>query len=222
MSYLIGARLKAYREKYGVEMPEIEKATGISRHKMYKWENGKSPRKQSDFLTLSNYLDEMEKKKQSVSDNNIEYERNKTATLRLPLDPAKAATSQLSGKAAAGTLIRENDIPELIVDRIEAPFLGNVEGVVEVTDENMEPTFKKGCRVAVTRLKHKQILKWGECYFIIDKNGEGSVSRVYQGEAENSILLVSDNPDKEKYPTFQRNLDQIEAILKVKAGILKY
>ena len=217
MSYLVGERLKAYTLKYGVEIPEIAEATGISKHKLYKWQNGTKPSKQKEVLILSHYLDEMEKKKQSMADENVPYQI-KSATLRLPLDPTKAASSQVNGKAA-GTIIIQNSSSELIVDRLEAPFMGNVDGAVEVTSENMEPTFKKGSRIAISRLEDIRILEWGECYFIIDKNGQGSVRRVQQGENETQLILESDNPS---YGPLKRNLNEIKAILKIKAGILKY
>jgi phage repressor protein C with HTH and peptisase S24 domain len=65
-------------------------------------------------------------------------------------------------------------------------------------------------------------LNWGFYYYIIDKNWDGIVRRVYQGETENSIQLVSDNPNQDKYPPIQRQWEHIEAIFRVTAGILRY
>jgi phage repressor protein C with HTH and peptisase S24 domain len=217
MSYSIGERLKAYTQKYGVEIPEIAKATGIAKHKLYKWQSGTKPRKQKEVIILEHYLDEMEKKKLTMDEGNTGFQ-TKGATLCLPLDPTKKALSQVDGKAA-GTIVIENNSSELIVDRIEAPFIGNVDGAVEITSENMEPTIKKGTRVAIIRLEDIRLLDWGECYFIIDKNGQGSVRRVQEGEEKSNIILESDNPN---YPPIKRYWNEIEAILKVKAGILKY
>jgi len=219
MDYSIGIRLKEFRSRTGVKMPEIEKATGISKDNLYKWEKGSIPRHSDDFIRLRDYLDKMEKE---FPDSPHVYEPQRTTTLRLPLNPHKVAISQVGGKVSAGTVTIENDEPELIVDRIDAPFLGHVEGVLEVTDESMEPTFKKGCRIAITRLKDPQIIYWGECYFIIDKNGQGSLKRLYKGTTDDNILLVSDNPNKEKYPPTELKINKIEAILKVKACIFKY
>jgi len=219
MDYSIGIRLKEFRLRTGIKMPEIQKVTGISKANLYKWEQGVIPRHSDDFIKLRDYLDKME---QELAESEPIYEPQRTATIRLPLDPDKVAVSQVSGKAAAGTVTIENETPELIVDRIDAPFLGNVEGVVEITSDSMEPTLKKGWRIALARLKKTNIIHWGECYYVIDKNGEGIVKRLYKGDTEDYILLISDNPDKEKYPPIQLRLDEIEAILKVKAGILKY
>jgi phage repressor protein C with HTH and peptisase S24 domain len=152
----------------------------------------------------------------------LEYEYQKPATLRLPFNRNRLAIPQTEGKAAAGTVISVNNEPELVVDRIHAPFLGEVEGVIEVSGESMAPTFINGCRVALIRLNDHRLLQWGLYYYIIDKNWQGIVRRVYQGETKSSIRLVSDHPNQEKFPPIQCNWEHIEAIFRVKAGVMKY
>jgi phage repressor protein C with HTH and peptisase S24 domain len=97
--------------------------------------------------------------------------------------------------------------------------LGEVDGLVEITNESMEPTFSKGSRIAITRLKNQRLLDWGECYYLIDKNWQSSIKRIYPGESSEKIQLVSDNPDRTKYPPYEREWSQIETICKVKAEI---
>jgi phage repressor protein C with HTH and peptisase S24 domain len=128
----------------------------------------------------------------------------------------------LDGKASAGTIIFTGNEPELIVYRINAPFLGHVEGVVEVTGESMEPTLKPGNKVAISRLQDMQILSWGAYYLIIDINLHSTVKRIYQGRAKDTIILVSDNPDQVRFPPIERSMDQINAIFKVVASITKH
>jgi hypothetical protein len=53
------------------------------------------------------------------------------ATLKLPLASLKMRAVKGRGKEAAGAIITENGLLHLVVDRIDAPFLDNVEGVVE-------------------------------------------------------------------------------------------
>ena len=55
-----------------------------------------------------------------------------------------------------------------LVDRINAPFLGKGEGVIEVIGDSMAPTFINGCRIVIIRLNVYRILEWGKCYYIID------------------------------------------------------
>jgi hypothetical protein len=83
----------------------------------------------------------------------------------------------------------------------------------------MEPKFKDGCRIAITRLKDCRLLDWGHYYFIISKNWQGIIRRVYQNDIPNTIRLVSDSSNQEKYPPIERSWDQIEAILNIVAII---
>jgi phage repressor protein C with HTH and peptisase S24 domain len=219
MDYHIGQRLKAFREKTKIKMPAIAVLTGIAKETLYKWEKGTKPSDINDYFRLKAYLDKMENK---LEEEQLELENQKPATLRLPLNTNRLPVPQTDGKAAAGTVTFFNDEPELIVDRINAPFLGTVEGVVEVTGESMAPTFANGCRVVLIRLNDYRILDWGLYYYIIDKNWQGSVRRVYQGDTESSLRLETDNPNQDKFPPIQREWEHIEAIFRVIAGILKF
>jgi len=219
MDYHIGQRLKAFRIRSKIKMPAIAALTGIAKETLYKWEKGTKPSDLNDYFKLKSYLDKMENK---LEEDQLEMENQKPATLRLPLNRNRLPVPQTEGKALAGTITFYNNEPELIVDRINAPFLGPVEGVIEVTGESMAPTFINGCRVGIIRLNDYKILDWGLHYYIIDKNWQGIVRRVYQGETDNSLRLVSDSPNQEKFPPINRQWAQIEAIFRVIAGILKY
>ncbi|OQP44248.1 hypothetical protein A4H97_33385 [Niastella yeongjuensis] len=200
-------------------MPVIATETGIAKETLYKWEKGTKPSKIEDYFILKAYLDKMEGK---LEEEAFETENQKPSTLRLSLRNNRPAVPQTDGKVATGSIIFSNNEPELIVDRINAPFLGVVDGVVEVNGDSMEPTFSNGYRITITRLTDNWILFSGQYYYIIDTNWQGIIRRVYQGEKDNSIRLVSDNPDQSKFPPMERNLDQIEAIFKVGAAIIKY
>jgi phage repressor protein C with HTH and peptisase S24 domain len=215
----IGTRLREFSERSHIKMPVIALATGIAKETMYKWEKGTKPSDINDYFTLKAYLDKMENK---LDDEIIEFENKKPATLRLPLNHRKAAMSHLDGKASAGTVIFTDNEPELIVDRINAPFMGYVDGAVEVTGESMEPTLKNGCRVVINRLQDAHILNWGDYYLIIDINLQRTVKRIYQGSARDTIILVSDNPDQVTFPPVERRKEHIMGIFKVVASISKH
>jgi phage repressor protein C with HTH and peptisase S24 domain len=100
--------------------------------------------------------------------------------------------------------------------------VGPADLLVEVWGDSMHPTFRHGSLAVVSSLQNQQILNWGGHYYIVDKNGIGNIRRVYAGEFQNSIKLLCDNPDQEKYPPINRYWDHIEAIYKVKAEILKH
>lgn len=219
MDHNLAQRLKAFRERTKIKMPAIALLTGIAKETLYKWEKGTKPSDINDYFRLKAYLDEMENK---ITEEQLELDTQKPATLRLPLTQTGTPSPQTGGKAAAGTIIFSNEEPELIVDRINAPFLGPVDGIIEVTGESMAPTFGNGCRVGIIRLNDSRILNWGLHYYIIDKNWQGIVRRVYQGETEGSLVLVSDNPNQELFPPINRRWEEIEAVFKIIAGILKY
>jgi len=200
-------------------MPAIAAITGIAKETLYKWEKGTKPSDINEYFTLKSYLDKMENK---LEEEQLELESRKPATLRLPFSTSRLAVPQTDGKAAAGTVLQVNNELELIVDRINAPFMGWVEGVVEVREESMEPTFRPGCRIAITRLNNYRMLYWGYYYYVIDKNWQGIARRIYPGESENSIKLVSDNPNQVKFPPITLPWDHIETIFKIMAVILKF
>jgi hypothetical protein len=204
-------------------MPEISRATGIAKDNLYKWERGAKPSDVLLYNKLNDYLDKVELAAGdgSVSEAVMEYKNQfrRVATMRVPLEGDGKPAPYLTGNIAAGTVVLVNEKPELIVDRIDAQCLGEVDGLVEITNESMEPTFSKGSRIAITRLKNQRLLDWGECYYLIDKNWQSSIKRIYPGESSEKIQLVSDNPDRTKYPPYEREWSQIETICKVKAEI---
>ncbi|OQP49389.1 hypothetical protein A4H97_29080 [Niastella yeongjuensis] len=197
-------------------MPVIATETGIAKETLYKWEKGTKPSRIADYFTLKAYLDRMEN---NLAEEAFDAESKKPATLRLLLRNRRPAVLQTDCKAATGSIIFSNDEPELIVDRINAPFLGFVEGVIEVTGHSMAPTFSNGCRITISRLTDNRTLTSGQYYYIIDTNWQGIVRRVYQGEKGNNIQLVSDNPDQFAFPPMEKSLDQIEAIFKIGASM---
>jgi phage repressor protein C with HTH and peptisase S24 domain len=219
MDYQIGQRLKAFRISSNIKMPSIAAMTGIAKETLYKWEKGTRPSNLEDYFKLKSYLDKMENK---LEVQRLNMEDLKPATLRLPFDHNKQAVPQIDGRSAAGTVTFLDNEPELIVDRISAPVLGPVEGIIEVTGESMAPTFSNGCRVAIARLHDHRRLYWGQYYYVIDTNWQGIVRRVYEGEREKSIQLVADNPNQAKFPPVQLQWEQVEAVFKIMAVILKF
>jgi phage repressor protein C with HTH and peptisase S24 domain len=215
----IGVRLKEFRLRSNIKMPAIAAATGIPKGTLYKWEKGTKPSDINDYFKLKAYLDKEESK---LEEETWKIENQKPVTLRVPLNNRRPSVPQTDGKAASGTVILTNNEPELIVDRINAPFLDFVDGVIEVIGDSMEPTFPNGCRVTISRVNDNLALSWGLYYYIIDANWQGIVRRVYQGDKENSLRLVSENPDQLKYPPIERTMDQVTAIFRVCASIIKY
>lgn len=100
--------------------------------------------------------------------------------------------------------------------------LGQIDQLVEITGDSMIPAFKPGSLVALKTLPNPELLYWSEYYYIIDNNGQGLVRRVYASEIQNCIKLVSDHPDQDKFPPMAISWNEITAIYKVRAGIVKH
>ena len=100
--------------------------------------------------------------------------------------------------------------------------LGHIDRLVEITGDCMIPAFKPGSLVALKTLPNPELLYWSEYYYIIDKNGQGLVRRVYASKIQKCITLVADHPDQDKHPPISISWNQVKSIYKVKAEIVKH
>jgi hypothetical protein len=153
----------------------------------------------------------------------LQKKSRKPTTLRLPLNSTRDPIAQTDDSIAAGTVILKHDEPELIVEQLFAPCLGNIDGMVEVIGDSMLPVFPNGSRIAISRLNNVQVLVWGRCYYLIDKNFQGALKMIHPADQGylNSIKLVSTHPDQKLYPPFHRSWDELVAIFKIIACIIK-
>lgn len=212
----IGFRLRDFRENSGIKMPEIAAITGIAKDTLYKWERGTKPSDLNEFFKLKLYLDKMENRQQEET---FDLAPRKPFLLRLPFDKSKPAAPYQNNAMLTGTVILTNNEPEIIVERINAPFLGLVEGAIRITDDTMAPQFPVGSWVVISRLKNIRILYWGYYYYIVDSNLEGILRRIFPGGTKGTLKLVSDNEDQAKYPPVELPWDRIRTIFKVMGGI---
>lgn len=136
--------------------------------------------------------------------------------MELPFGPARL---QRNDNISPDTVISTTPVPELIVERILSPVLGNIEGLLEVSSDNMDPTIKKGFHIGLSRLPKKYFLYTGFIYYVIDSNYQCHITRIFSGQTDDDFLLVSDN--KEKYPAVNLKQDQIKCICKAVAIIEK-
>lgn len=160
----------------------------------------------------------------TVNEDSIDYSNSiqKALQYRISLKENKRPVPVMNVKAAAGTIALIQDEPELIVEYLDVPFVGMVDGAIEVVGESMLPTLSPGARAAVKKLEDKTLLNWGEVYYVIDSNYEGYIKRLYPGSDESHITLRSDNPNPTLYPPIARKWEHIIAIFKVKADITKH
>ena len=221
----IATRLKEFRKRKKIKMPAIEVATGISKENLYKWEKGTKPSDVNDFLKLKAYLDEMEQAPgQIVEDGtlngaNTAQQPATTLYTGIFLSQDEEPLPLTESHAAPGSIITINNKPVLIAWRMDSPFIGEVDGVIPVTGDSMEPKFKSGNLVALKKLRFTRIINAGYYYYIIDKNLKGLLRRLRPAAESNSIILSAEN--EKNYPETTRQFDDVLAIFSIEAVIMK-
>jgi phage repressor protein C with HTH and peptisase S24 domain len=221
MDNFIGTRLKAYRERTKTKMPRIATETGISKENLYKWEKGVKPSDIDDYNKLKNYLDKMESQ---AADGKSAYQNTeeppiRTSLISIFLTQDEDTQEYPDEKAVPGSVIHIKGRPALIAWRNESSVIGEVDGLINVAGESMEPRFKSGSWIAIKKLKYTRIINAGYYYYIIDKNGKGLLRKVSISGASNSLTLLSEN--QEEYPSITRSFEDILAIFSVEAVVTK-
>jgi len=219
----IGTRLKEFRKRKHIKMPAIAAATGISKENLYKWEKGTKPSDFELYNKLVEYLDKMESDPdhyyEDPKSNGTHLNKQSPSLLTgifLALDEESLSLSD--NNAVPGSIISINNEPVLIAFRIDAPVIGDVDGVIPVTGDSMEPKFRSGNWIALKKLRYTRIINGGYYYYVVDMNGKGLLRRVLPAAENNSIILTAEN---EAYPEITRNMDDILAIFSVEAVIVK-
>jgi phage repressor protein C with HTH and peptisase S24 domain len=221
----IATRLKEFRKKTKIKMPAIAAATGISKENLYKWEKGTKPSDFNLFKNLERYLDEMENAPAHILEDAKLKGANQASSLSTALftgiflSQDENALLLRDNNAVPGSIITINNKPVLVAWRMDAPFIGPVDGAIPVTGDSMEPTFKSGNLVALKKLRFIKIINAGYFYYVIDKNHKGLLRRLRPAAESNSIILSSEN--EELYPETTRSFDDVLAIFSVEAVIMK-
>jgi len=220
---LLQKKIKDVLIKTGKSVAELAKASGFPKENMYKWYKGTRPSDAMVYNRLISYLDRVLNEFSGlplVEEPTTEYStRNKPLKVKISLSDPRKLPEPVNEKAPAGSVMLIGDERCLIAECIDAPFLGNIEGIIEINDDSMEPVFKRGGRATIYRLADQRLLTWGKYFFVIDKNLKGIIRRIYPGKTADTILLVSENA---QYPPITRQWDQIESIFLVTAVILKH
>lgn len=224
MDTFIGTRLKEFRERTRIRMPEIAKETGISKENLYKWEKGTKPSDINEYNKLKDYLDKMDNTHNLVSEPEVIYGKSsnqspKSRLISIFLTQDDDPQLYPDQNAIPGSVITLRNQLALIAWRNDSPVIGEVDGLIPVSGESMEPRFKSGSLIALKKLKFIKIINAGYYYYIIDKNGKGLLRKVKTSGESNSITLSSEN--EADYPTITRNWDDILAIFSIEAVVTK-
>ncbi len=189
------------------------------------WDKGKKPSDFGLYNKLVEYLNEMENVPDQVSEdpklNGTRKTKSSAASFLTGIFLAQDEEPLLlfDNNAAPGTVITINEQPVLVAARIEAPVIGDVDGVIPVTGDSMEPKFRSGNWIAIKKLRFTKILNAGFFYYIVDRNLTGIIRRVRPGGENNSIILSAENA--KDYPETSRKMDDVLAIFSIEAVIFK-
>ena len=221
----IGKRLKEFRKRKNIKMPAIAAATGISKENLYKWEKGTKPSDFDQLQTLIEYINNMDNAPDQVAEDpkfiNTKKAKPSSTTFLTGIFLSQDEESVLlnDNNATPGNVIIINKQPILVASRIDAPVIGDVDGVIPVTGDSMEPRFKSGNFIAIKKLRFTRIINAGAFYYIVDINHTGLIRRVRPAGETNSIILIAENG--KDYPETTRKMDEILAIFSIEAVIFK-
>ena len=146
--------------------------------------------------------------KQAANDPKKEIIPSHTPQEGIPLIPIEAWAGALSGEDYS---IMESDCERYIVPSIkDADFLITVRG------DSMTPRYYSGDIVACRKVFLSDLwFQWGKVY-IIDTNQGSLLKKVRRGSSDETITLVSENPE---YEPFELRKDQIYNIAIVQGVI---
>lgn len=219
----IGKRLKEFRKRKNIKMPAIAAATGISKENLYKWEKGTKPSDFDQLQILIEYINNEDNAPDQVAEDPKLIKKAKPSSTTfltgIFLSQDEESVLLYDNNAAPGNVIIINKQPILVASRIDAPVIGDVDGVIPVTGDSMEPRFRSGNFIAIKKLRFTRIINAGSFYYIVDKNHTGLIRRVRPAGETNSIILISENGDD--YPEITRKMDEILAIFSIEAVIFK-
>ena len=121
--------------------------------------------------------------------------------------------------ATPGSIITIHGKAVLVARRNDSSFIGEVDGLIQVNDSSMEPTYKTGSWIALRKLRYAKTINAGYYYYIVDVNLQGIIRKIRPAAENNSIILVSDNEND--YPTMTKKMDEILAFFKIETTVTK-
>lgn len=146
--------------------------------------------------------------KQAANDPKKEIIPSHTPQEGIPLIPIEAWAGALSGE--------DYSIMEYECERYVVPSFQDADFLITVRGDSMTPKYYSGDIVACRKVFLSDLwFQWGKVY-IIDTNQGSLLKKVRRGSSEETITLVSENPE---YEPFELRKDQIYNIAIVQGVI---
>lgn len=150
-----------------------------------------------------------------------ENKSNQAVRVRVSLKRSSKPWPVNDPNAITGSFIMVSDELEIILDKFYAPSLqlGDVDGAIEMVGDSMNPTYKNGDRLIVSKLEDPHQLDWNATYLIVCTDRQILVKRILQNINDpKTVILKSDNQGPDPYPKLWEN---ILAVFKIKGVFVK-
>lgn len=148
-----------------------------------------------------------------LSDNNLDADSVYNISINkkgIPLIPIEV----MAGFGIDNYSIKENDIQ----DRYVVPDFEDVDFMIRVKGDSMNPNYSSGDVVACIFIRQNSFIQWGKVY-VIDSFDQGAlVKRLLPCDEDSCIICKSDNSI---YPDFKLSKDQIRNIALV-VGVIRF
>ena len=196
---------------------------------MYKWKDASNPRDHKEYEMMVKKLDDLlagtsetrseDPRRNYIIQSQSDAQPAKPLMVSIHLSEDDDTSAYTDEKAVPGNVITINGKPALIAYSNNLPLLGEVDGLISVTGESMEPRYKSGYWIAIKKLKFIRMITAGDYYYIIDKNEKGFLRKVRPSGENNSITLIPENHTS--YPEITYKLEDILAIFSIESVVIK-
>lgn len=220
---MLSRNLNYLRKKNRLSQQKLAEYIGVSRTSLGDYERGRTEPDISTLIRLSDHfgirIDDLVRKDMKKED--YEIIRNKyMRVLAITVDKDNRENIELvDSKAEAGYIENFND-PEFIKELPSLYFPNMPDGTFrgfEIRGDSMIP-LEPGSIVICSYVENLSDLKDGKTYIVISKSGGIVYKRIRLIEEENSILLISDNPE---YGPFILPMDEIAEIWQYYASVIR-
>jgi phage repressor protein C with HTH and peptisase S24 domain len=204
----LAEKIKKYREENNVSMPDLSRATGISKENLYKWEKGTKPTDFEAVRKLQNILES------NWKDLQIELIRNGDQTLNtvsenpetyiqkrrnLKIDSSTSFKVPLVSVKARAGYVNDYDNIDLInnLDKYAIPpgvsHIGAIWRYFEVDGDSMEPQLSSGDYILCSQVPQEDWENVKDFYvYVIVTETNLLIKRIFV-KSEKEWVLISDN-----------------------------
>jgi len=140
---------------------------------------------------------------------------DKTENLEIDFKTHEQGIPLIPISAMAGAFTGDMSILECECERFIIPAFKGADFLIRINGLSMFPNYNSGDIVACKKLALDTFFQWNKVY-VVDTDQGPIIKRIKKGSSQESVLIVSDNPD---YDDFELNRSSIYHIAIVIGGI---